>query len=125
MEMGKDQEREENNGSNQKNLIAINLNRISTGRHLVPLHWVLCNLSAVPLHLLLLILRVQSLTSKVLNCEEKEHVGKSCHQILPLSASCSALLASTTINERRTYTEGDFGLGGSINEDSSNNVKVW
>ena len=43
----------------------------------------------------------------------------------PLSASCSALLASTTINERRTYTEGDFGLGGSINEDSSNNVKVW
>ena len=39
--------------------------------------------------------------------------------ILPLSASCSALLASTTINERRTYTEGDFGLGGSINEDSS------
>ena len=125
MEMGKDQEREENNGSNQKNLIAINLNRISTGRHLVPLHWVLCNLicsspSPPPRRCL----TVQSLTSKVLNCEEKEHVGKSCHQILRCLQVCSALLASTTINERRTYTEGDFGLGGSINEDSSNNVKV-
>lgn len=39
-----------------------------------------------------------------------------------ISASCSALLASTVVNERRTFAEGDFDLSHGINEDTSNKV---
>ena len=42
----------------------------------------------------------------------------------PMSASCSALLASTVVNDRRTYAEGDFGICQTINEDASNKVLV-